>query len=127
MLQGRHHASLVLEGGVALETANRGNSHSRYQKWIFPVGLFAAAPARVAGGIHELLRLLLPDAEHLRDLLFQRHAGEKILHPLLRRERRISVGRNPRPSRSTTIGSRRLHRKRFHFAARGHEDPPKKK
>ena len=32
-------------------------------------------------GIHERLRLLLPDATHLRGLLLERHAQKQVFHP----------------------------------------------
>jgi hypothetical protein len=47
----------------------------------------------VAFLVDQLLGLLLPDAHHLRSLLFQRHAGEEIFDAARRRQARILVGR----------------------------------
>ncbi len=46
----------------------------------------------VAFLVHQLLRLLLPDAEHLRSFLFERHAGKQIFHAACRGQVRILIG-----------------------------------
>src|SRR6185436_7470540 len=46
----------------------------------------------LAGGVGDLL-LALPDAEGLRDLLFEGHAREEIAHALVHRARAIPVER----------------------------------
>ena len=52
VLQRRQHMPLVLEVCVALEAAHRRDAQPRNQVGIFAVGLFDAAPARLARHIH---------------------------------------------------------------------------
>ncbi len=47
-------------------------------------GLLGFRQVEVAVGIHQSLRLLLPDAEHLRRFFLQSHARQKVLDSLLR-------------------------------------------
>ncbi len=56
-------------------------------------GFFRFGLIEVALLVDELLGLLLPDARHLRSLLFQRHAGEEIFYAARGRQARILIGR----------------------------------
>ncbi len=76
VLQGGDDAVLVLECGVALEAADGRHAHAGYQEGIFAVGLFDAAPARLAGDIHHRRERLMR-AAHAG---FLRGHGEKPLN-----------------------------------------------
>ena len=48
MLRCGHHVRIVDERSDALETLDRGDTYARDEIWIFSVGFFGAAPARIA-------------------------------------------------------------------------------
>ena len=63
VLEGGEDASLVTESGVALEPADRGDAEARDQERILAVGLFHAAPARLASHVHNRRQRLMGAAE----------------------------------------------------------------
>ena len=69
---------LVLESCVALKAAHRRDAQPRNQVRIFAVGLFDAAPARLARHIHHRGQRLVRAAQ----ARFQRGHREKLLHQL---------------------------------------------
>src|SRR6185369_4602967 len=52
MFQGCDYMFAIVKGRIPLEATHGGNSHARDKIWVFPIGLFAAAPTGIADDVN---------------------------------------------------------------------------